>query len=71
MKCPFCGKKTVEGYVQGARKIFFTEDIHNFFLAPDFDDLLLSKNNWTKPNCKAYHCPDCKKVIVDYSENEA
>lgn len=69
MKCPFCNKEMASGYIQSTRKIFFTERVHDFFLVPDYDDQVLSKNNWTTPNCKAYHCPNCKKVIADYSEN--
>lgn len=57
------------GYIQSARKIFFAKKMHEIFFVPDYDDQLLTKNNWTKPNCKAYHCSDCKKVIADYSEN--
>jgi hypothetical protein len=29
-------------------------------------DVVLTKNNMTAPTCPAYHCPACRKVIVEY-----
>ena len=31
------------------------------------DEIMLSSHNWSKPTCMAYHCPACRKVIIDYS----
>ncbi len=68
MNCPCCNKEMIVGVVQSGREIFFTEKEHNFFLAPGTEDVSLSYSNWTKPTCTAYHCPDCKKVVIDYSD---
>ena len=66
MICPFCGRPMVTGFVQARDQIYFTEKKHKFFFAASADDVILSKKNMTCPTCLAYHCPDCKKVVIDY-----
>ena len=73
MNCPCCGKEMVSGVVQSARQIFFTTKPHKNWFAPDTagkEEYLLSRHNWTRPTCSAFHCPDCKKVVIDYSEEK-
>jgi hypothetical protein len=54
------------GFVQSARTIFFTEHPHKVLFAPKRDETTLSTKNNTSPTCTAYHCPRCRKVIIDY-----
>lgn len=71
MRCPCCGKEMTRGIVQSNAKIFFTTKEHKNWLVPDFalsDELVLSAHNWSRPTCVAYHCAECKKVVVDYAE---
>ena len=71
MKCPICNREMQEGVVQSGRTIFFTTKQHKFFFAPDIavnNEIALSRHNWTRPTCKAYHCEKCKKVILDYGD---
>lgn len=69
MKCPCCGKEMVKGAVQSAREIFFTTMSHELFFTPvGSKDVSLSSHNWTRPTCVAYHCEECKKVVIDYAE---
>lgn len=72
MKCPYCGKEMISGVVQSARQVFFTTKAHKFCFAPDSkrsDEVLLCPDNWIAPiSTAAYHCSDCKKVVIDYSE---
>lgn len=73
MKCSCCNREMVSGVVQSARQIFFTTKEHKFWLVPDTacgEEVLLSSHNWTRPTCTAYHCPDCKKVVIDYNDEE-
>jgi len=58
------------GFVQSANQIFFSTRKHYlFFVAMEDDELALTLPDWfTSPRCKAYHCENCKKVIIDYSE---
>jgi hypothetical protein len=70
MKCPCCGKEMTSGIVQSARQIFFTTKAHKNWFIPDTavnEEIVLSSHNWTRPTCTAYHCAECKKVVVDYS----
>jgi len=71
MKCPICSSEMKEGVVQSGRTIFFTTEPHKFFMSPDElspDEIVLSRHNWTRPTCKAYHCEKCKKVVLDYED---
>lgn len=73
MKCPCCGKEMINGVVQSARQVFFTTQAHKFWFSPDTkrsDEVLLCSDNWISPtSCTAYHCSECKKVVIDYSVN--
>lgn len=71
MKCPYCGKEMISGVVQSGRQIFFTTKAHKNWFFPDIavdEEIVLSSHNWTRPTCVAYHCDECKKVVIDYSE---
>lgn len=69
MKCPYCGNEMINGFVQGSRGFFFAVEKHSVWFWPDRSkgEFLLSSNNFTVPTCAAYHCSNCKKVILDYS----
>ena len=65
MKCPCCGKEMISGVVQGGGPFCFrTKTCSKRFFS---DETLLSSHNWTRPTAVAYHCADCKKVVIDYS----
>lgn len=66
MKCPYCNKDMKSGYVQAGQQVFFTEKKHTWSFWLNESDTSLSRNNMLMPTCTAYHCPDCKKVIIDY-----
>ena len=68
MKCPTCGQEMEEGFVQGAREIFFAIEPHRFWFKVKKEEVLLSSHNWTRPTCVAYLCRNCKKVVIDYAE---
>ena len=69
IKCPYCDKEMISGYVQGGREVFFTETKHKWLFSHSKEEILLTYNNMTAPTCTAYHCAECKKVIIDYEEN--
>lgn len=69
MKCPYCDKEMEKGFVQSARTVLYTtEKNEGLFTIKAKGDIVLTSNNWTNPTCIAYHCRDCKKVVIDYSE---
>lgn len=69
MKCPYCSNEMEEGVVQSARQFYFTTKPKKFSLTPDVTDVWLSTHNMTNPTCLAFHCPECKKIVINYSEN--
>lgn len=74
MKCPYCGHEMRKGVIQSARKMFFTTKEHKVWLVPDYsckDEVLLSHSNWTSPTIDAMQCEQCKRIIIDYSEEIA
>lgn len=69
MKCPCCGNQMTRGYIQSVRNIVFTTQKKKPIFNKDLSaDIVLNTDNLlTNPTCVAYHCVDCKKVVVDYS----
>lgn len=68
MQCPYCKKEMISGYVQSARKVFFTTNPHKIYFNPEEDEVVLTEKNWTAPTIPAYSCSKCKCVIIDYSK---
>jgi predicted RNA-binding Zn-ribbon protein involved in translation (DUF1610 family) len=68
MRCPYCGKEMVEGFIQSQKIVFFTEELYKMHAWPFEGELILTRRNPLSPAGKAFHCPDCKIVIVDYSD---
>lgn len=69
MKCPYCGGEMINGVVQGGRAFFFATERHTFWMWPNTakGEVMLSSENGFVPTCTAYHCPGCKKVVLDYA----
>ena len=69
MNCPYCGNAMVQGFVQSSRAFFFATEEHGILYRPNpkKGELCLSSHNFTGPICAAWHCGQCKKVILDYA----
>lgn len=72
MQCPYCGGKMEEGLIHSARRIIYvTKKIAGgTFALTKPGDIVLSKYNMISPECAAYRCSVCKKIIVEYSESD-
>lgn len=69
MRCPFCDNEMTKGWVQSARRVLFTTHKNDGgFVIKDKSDVVLTMNNFFSPTAIAYHCKDCRKVVVDYAE---
>ena len=70
MVCPFCGKTMKEGYVQSNANIVFTKYRKITPLPPTPNDRyiwLTGKSVFLPPPAKAaYHCSDCKRIVIEY-----
>ena len=68
MKCPCCGKKMISDVVQSARMIFFATKAHKHWFVPykSKNETELSSHSWARPTSVAYHCFECKKVVIDH-----
>ena len=69
MNCPVCGKEMKKGCLRAARTVFFYDENHDgLLLRPNEHKVLLTRDNFTGPVGTAWHCRDCKKVVVDYAD---
>lgn len=68
MKCPYCGGEMIKGYVASSRDIsFLTDDPNGKILRiKKKGDIELTKGLGEIPNCGAYCCNSCKKILIDY-----
>lgn len=72
MKCPYCGKEMVEGAVDSRSPIYFTERPRKILNLPRKQDVKLTQREGEKEHflpptyCTAFHCENCRKVIVQY-----
>lgn len=69
MKCPYCGEEMIRGSLMSSRDITFAIDNPNgnLFRIKKRDELELSKGSEGIPHCEAYHCSNCKKIMIDYA----
>ena len=69
MKCPCCSNEMTKGWVQSGRRVLFTTIKNESGLViKDKSDVVLTVNNFVNPTCIAYHCGNCKKVVIDYAQ---
>ena len=68
MNCEVCGNELIEGLVCSASTVFFTtkKPRQTFHIVPRGEDITLTIDNWTLPNGKAWCCPRCKKIFINY-----
>ena len=67
MKCPYCNKETEAGVIQSQHAIRWQKNRYFFITHKESDVTLSEQNFWKGSAIKAYHCTDCKKIIIDYS----
>ena len=75
MKCPYCNKEMEEGLIQSPHEIAWLkgEKRHIFGRAEFHDDaVVLSELSLVKGSAvTAFLCRNCKKVLIDYSDETA
>lgn len=68
MTCPYCNRPMIPGFIQARSEIYFTQSPHKLLFAAKGNDVVLTKHNNMAPTAVAWHCPTCKKVVVEYGE---
>lgn len=73
MICPYCNKEMRYGVIQSPHEINWKPKKAKLFGAAEFHEgaIILSELSFLKGSCvEAYCCNDCKKIIIDYSEDK-
>lgn len=72
MKCPYCHEEMQRGLLQSARDIFWGTKKHKLSFMPRGDEEFMlsgpASQSLSGATVAAWHCPDCKKIIVDINE---
>lgn len=79
MDCPICGRAMVRGRVcsdQGFSLEFLEAGVDPLFLSAEdaaaAGGVVLAPRRMLRLgsiSCGAWHCPDCKKIVIDYTED--
>jgi hypothetical protein len=71
MKCPYCDKEMIPGYLQGPRGVFWTDKAKNFFFFPreTKGDIVIAGTWGRSSGDNAYLCRSCGKIIIDVKYN--
>ena len=56
----------IPGFVQARGEVYFTEKPHKLLFDAKGTDIVLTRHNNTAPTCSAWHCPICKKVVIEH-----
>ena len=67
MNCPYCNKETECGVLQSQHEIRWQEARHIFITHKENDVMLSERNIWKGSAIKAFLCRECKKIVIDYS----
>ena len=71
MRCPVCNAYMTEGWLQSPAQSFWSPKRHYLVGGPDLGGF---KFRWKKyplvQGIKAFNCNSCKKLIVDYSDED-
>lgn len=71
MKCPYCQCEMEQGYIQSRDGLAWTKKEHFVIaFAPYTSDSLQIGNRRDGKSAEAYLCKNCKKILIDYQENE-
>ena len=65
MTCPFCEKEMTAGALQCGGRTYFTTKPRFFARIPREEDVGIATS---ADAVTAWHCPDCKRIILDYSD---
>lgn len=72
MKCPYCNEEMNLGYIQCRDGVYWSEKKRLVAAMPPVADgsvdLRAIEDGQYKYYTVAYNCPECKKILIDYSK---
>lgn len=74
MKCPYCQKEMEAGFIQCRDGVAWTPKKYLIAAFSPFgkNSVSLANDTIRDPDAViAWHCADCKKVVIDYAEDTA
>lgn len=75
MKCPYCGNHMEKGLIHSPHELSWIKgERRKFFARASLyeDSIVLSELSMIKGSaCVAYNCPQCKKLLIDYSQEDS
>lgn len=70
MKCPICHQEMEQGFLQGNKRVAWVKKKHKLSLLPKEGEVLLANKTMQEFIFSAWICKTCKKVVIDYSNQE-
>ena len=72
MICPYCSRELEDGVIQSPQEISWSRKPHFFGASFLHDDsvLLAPLTLFPSPRVTAWLCRECKKVIIEYDEED-
>ena len=68
MRCPFCDGEMEKGFLQSGSMMVWVKKKHYWSLYPKGDEILVDKNYLTGCAVPAWICKKCKKIMLEYAE---
>ena len=72
-KCPNCGNEMKKGYIQSGTRLAWVPKVSKLSVEPSLNKesvLLSNQSRFSINYVDAYLCEGCKKVLIDYSNEE-
>lgn len=72
-ECPNCGSEMKKGYIQSGTRLAWVPKVSKLSIEPSLNKesvLLSNQSRFSINYVDAYLCEDCKKVLIDYSNEE-
>jgi hypothetical protein len=70
MNCPKCNIEMKQGYLQTGKPLFWSSKKRAFVPWSDSEAVIFSMSLISGTNLTACHCPSCKLIVTEYTEND-
>ena len=70
MTCPKCANEMKQGHLQSSREIAWSPEKRGFVRRFDAETVDFVNSLSTGTNLAAHHCPTCKLILAEYTNDE-